>query len=143
MSVGPLPQPSPEVFRTAASVGTWRGEVFFITLFGALDAAAAAQSLERLADVVRTHGRRVPLVVDARALVAMPREARVMISERSGPLVTREAIIIGSPLTRMLANIMNTFHRPLHPQRMFTDEAEALLWVREGMVAPADPRRGA
>lgn len=61
---------------------------------------------------------------------SMPREARVLVTERCAPLVSREAIIIGSAITRMLANIMGTFHRPLHAQRLFNDAAEAFAWIR-------------
>jgi hypothetical protein len=75
--------------------------------------------------------RPLPGLVDIRRSRGIDREARVHFS---GPECARVnaavALLIGSPLSRVMGNFFLGLHKPLVPFRLFTDEAEALVWLR-------------
>jgi hypothetical protein len=77
-------------------------------------------------------GRRCrPVLVDMRRAKSMDRGAR---SYYAGPETARvqcaAALIIESPLTRVIGNFFLGLNKPLLPTRLFTSEPEAMAWLR-------------
>ena len=76
-------------------------------------------------------GRRVPQLVDGRWMKSMPREVRAYYAgaeaERN---VAAAAVLVGSPVSRTVANFVMQLARPRFPTRLFTDEAAALAWLK-------------
>jgi len=72
---------------------------------------------------------RLPLLVDMHGLKRLDRDARARFSEAD--VVTRAAFLVGSPLSRVLANFFLAVSRPTMPTRMFTSEDEAVAWLTE------------
>jgi hypothetical protein len=70
-------------------------------------------------------------LVDARAMKPQSREVR---QYNSRPEVVRRirasAVVVASPLSRAIVNLIITLTRPSMPTRLFTDEAEAREWLK-------------
>jgi hypothetical protein len=65
-----------------------------------------------------------------RAMKRLERGAREYYkNDKAG--VSAMALLVGSPVTRMLANFFMRTDTDTTPTRMFTDESTALAWLRE------------
>ncbi len=89
------------------------------------DAIAAVEAVTRL-----TGGRRSPLLVDVHDAGQVDRAGRLELS-RQDDLVSAVAAIVGTPLSRMMGNLIINVSRPRMPLRLFEDEASAVAWLRE------------
>jgi hypothetical protein len=92
---------------------------------GLEDAIAAIDAMTKLTD-----GRQSPLLVDTHDAGPQNRPARMEFARR-GDLVSAVALIVSSPLSRMMANFFLTVSKPMAPTRLFDDEASALAWLEE------------
>jgi hypothetical protein len=101
------------------------------------DARANLEASARLSG-----GRRVAVLVDLRQLKSQAADARALLAGPSAARVSRAvALLIGSPLSRVLGNFYLRFNRPETPTRLFSSEAEARAWltglpVEDGHAAP-------
>lgn len=96
------------------------------------DAHANVAAALRLAD-----GRKRAMMVDLTGVKAMTREARARYAQLdSAETAYALAMVVGSPLSRMIGNFFLGFNRAPVPTRLFATQAEALAWLREKM-----PRR--
>jgi hypothetical protein len=46
-------------------------------------------------------------------------------------VVSAIALIVGTPLTRMMGNLFLSMSKPQFPTRLFDNEASALAWLQE------------
>ncbi len=77
-------------------------------------------------------GKKFPLLVDARGIRSMTREARSQFSlkgRESG--VNAFAIVIDSSISKVVGNFFMGLNKPAVPARLFTDETEALKWLKQ------------
>lgn len=74
-------------------------------------------------------GRRVPLVVDMGATASISREARQYFAEQD--LTLAQAILIRSPVSRVIGNFFLGLNRPSCPTKLFTTEEAALEWLAQ------------
>ena len=75
-------------------------------------------------------GRRVPVLIDLRLARSLDREARALYSgEQTGNVVCAAALLIESPLSRVIGNMFTGFNKPAYPLRLFRSETEALAWL--------------
>lgn len=88
------------------------------------DAIAAFEAMAQL-----TGGRRSPLLVDMREIGPHDRATRAEWA-RHLDLVTAVALIVGTPLSRMMGNLFINMKRPTTPLHLFDNEASALAWLR-------------
>jgi hypothetical protein len=91
------------------------------------DATATIEATTQL-----TSGRRSPMLVDMRDTGPQDRATRAVWARPSAPL-SAVALIVGSPLSRMMGNLFITANRPTTPTRLFVDEASAVAWLK-GLV---------
>jgi hypothetical protein len=72
-----------------------------------------------------------PMLVDLRDIRSHSREARQLYArpESSGTL-RAAAILVGSPISRVIGNFALGFNKLVVPTRLFTSEAEALDWLK-------------
>lgn len=76
-------------------------------------------------------GHPLPFLMDIRKARGITREARSMFaSAEAATLFAATALLVGSPLSRALGNFFLGLNKPQMPTRLFTDEAEALAWLR-------------
>ncbi len=92
---------------------------------GLEDAIAAIDAMAKLTD-----GRRSPLLVDTHDSGPQDRPARMEFVRR-GDLVSAVALIVSTPLSRMMGNFFLTVTNPMAPTQLFDDEASALAWLNE------------
>ncbi len=82
-----------------------------------------------------TGGLPRPAVIDLRPVRSQTAEARSVFAGHEGATVaTAVALVVGSPLTRVLGSFYLGFNRPEVPTRLFTSIADATEWLRS--VAP-------
>lgn len=77
-------------------------------------------------------GVRVPTLLDARAARKIDREAREYYAGPENAKVTLgTAMVVGSPVGRIIGNFLIQVNRPTFPIRLFSDEAEGVRWLEE------------
>jgi hypothetical protein len=75
--------------------------------------------------------RKFPLLVDARNVKSMTREARQHLSINGREtLINSFAILFKSPLSRVIGNFFMGINRPSVPARVFDNETLALQWLK-------------
>ena len=88
----------------------------------------ATATLEAMAQL--TGGRRSPLLVDMRDTGPQDRPTRAAWTSRSD-LQSAVALIVGTPLSRLLGNLLLMVDKPQFPVRLFDSEASAVAWLKE------------
>ena len=77
-----------------------------------------------------TGGQRAPVLVDLRPIRSQTAEARAYFAGPAATAVTLAvALVIDSPLSRVLGNFFLGFNRPETPARLFTSVDEARAWL--------------
>jgi hypothetical protein len=75
-------------------------------------------------------GRPLPVLVDLRGIRSQTAEARALFAGPAAADVSiAVALLIDSPVSRVVGNFFLGFNRPLTATRLFTDEAEARTWL--------------
>ena len=87
------------------------------------DAVAAFAALAQL-----TGGRGRPLLVDLRDIGQLARPARLEFARRYDT-VSAVALVVGTPLSRIIGNLFMSMNKPLTPTRLFDKEAPAVAWL--------------
>jgi len=93
-----------------------------------IDLDAAVASTEAMAAL--TGGRRSPLLVDAHDARTQDRSTRLEFARRSD-LVSALALVVGTPLSRLMGKLSFNLSPPTTPKRLFDDEASAVAWLQE------------
>jgi hypothetical protein len=94
-----------------------------VTLADAKETMAAYLKLNK--------GKRRPLLVDTKTMKSLAREARHFYAgEQAAKVASAAAIIIGTPVSRVLGNFYLGLSNPHLPSRLFTSEDEALEWLK-------------
>ena len=77
-------------------------------------------------------GASCPVLADLREVrVGADRAAREhYVSEESSRYKSGMAMLVDSPMQRMLGNIFFFINRPPYPTRMFSEQEEALTWLQ-------------
>lgn len=87
-------------------------------------------------------GRRAPALIDLRPVRSQTAEARALFAGPDAARVSAAvALLVGSPLSRVLGNFYLRFNRPETPTRLFGSEEEAARWLR-AVAAGGDPEQG-
>ena len=95
------------------------------------DAVASLAAYAKLAGDARR-----PLLVDARGVHSIDRAARRLLSgPRAAEVCSAVALVVGSPLSRVVGNFFVGLNRPRFPVRLFDDEQRARAWLREHLSA--------
>ena len=83
-------------------------------------------------DVITVTGGKIsPLLVDTRNIHSISKEARDHFSmrERKGN-VNSIAILIHSPLSKIIGNFFMGLNKPTVPTKLFTDQRTAMAWLK-------------
>lgn len=77
------------------------------------------------------YGKKYPLIIDARGVKSISKEARDHFSLRGRESVVNAfAIIISSPLSRIIGNFFMGLNKPTVPMRLFENEKDAIKWLK-------------
>lgn len=75
-------------------------------------------------------GRRVPVLVDIRKSKGVSQKCRAYFaSEEAKEIQSACALIIDSPLSKLIGNFFIGFNKTLFPTRLFTNSNEATNWL--------------
>ena len=96
------------------------------------DAEASSIALEEV-----TGGRKRPVLVDVHDIRSQDRAGRLEFARR-GDEASAVAVIVGTPLSRMVGNIFTSMTQPVTPTRLFEDEASAVAWLQGFNREPSD-----
>ena len=78
------------------------------------------------------YGEKFPLLIDARGIRSMTREARNQFSLRGRDSGAKAfAIVIDSAISKVIGNFFMGINKPEVPARLFTSEADALKWLTQ------------
>lgn len=79
-----------------------------------------------------TNQTRMPVLVDLRGVRSQSREARDYFGGPQAAATTLAvALLISSPVSRVLANFFLRLNSTRYPTRLFNDEASAITWLLE------------
>jgi hypothetical protein len=100
------------------------------------DAPVESTDEEIISDVDKllefTGGKKVCMVIDAAPnRPPVKKEQRQIISDQLNRVVRALAIISHSPLSNMVINLYFNFKPPAYPTKLFTNDEEAVKWVKE------------
>ena len=72
-----------------------------------------------------------PILVDLREIKSISKEARDHFSMRGRkPHVTAIAMLIKSPVSKIIGNFFLGLNKPIVPTRLFTNETDAKTWMK-------------
>ena len=113
----------------------WDDEINIV--WGELDATpqsleTAQENIEAQARLRDALGKKMTRVlVDMRETTRISREARNHYAgERTASIQRATALLVASPLSAIIANFFMGLNKPQSPTRMFTNEDQAIAWLR-------------
>ena len=89
------------------------------------DARIIAKAIEQLLG----EERGLLLVDLTRLRYNVPKEVRAYLVDEVLPLVDASAVLVGTGISKIMGNIILSFHRKVMPRRLFTDKNEAINWL--------------
>lgn len=93
------------------------------------DLEAAREAIAAVAQI--SGGTRRPLFIDIRRVRAVNREARELFgSEEASRWVTAVALLVGSPVSRVIGNFLLGLNKLGVPIQLFTSESSAIDWLK-------------
>jgi len=111
---------------------TWKGEDGIVRTKVKLNANVDLNEAKENSDAVNSFyiGEKYPLIIDARGIKNITREARVQFSTNGRETyVSYFALIIGSPISRVVGNFFISINKPKVPTKLFENEKKALIWL--------------
>lgn len=90
-----------------------------------------AKENSELINSFSTNGETFPLLIDSRSIRSISKEARDFFSMNNrASCIIAFAIIIDSPLSKIIGNFFMGLNKPRVPARLFNNEEEALIWLK-------------
>ena len=78
-----------------------------------------------------SEGKKRLVLIDIKEVKSISREARQYYgSEKMTESASATALLVGSPVTRVIGSFFLGLYRPSHPVKLFTSEAEAIKWLK-------------
>jgi len=76
--------------------------------------------------------KKFPLLIDARQIKSISKEARDNFSIKNRPTnINSFAVIIDSPLSRIIGNFFMGLNKPSVPAKLFNNEQDAISWLNK------------
>lgn len=72
-----------------------------------------------------------PCLFDITNIKKTTKEARDYLAKEGNELVVASAIVVSSPMLKMMANFYVMVNKPQNPSRLFTNTDEAILWLNQ------------
>ncbi len=107
---------------------------FIISRVSPLAEVELEHAMENTRKVHEISGDQVyPILVDIRKIRSISKEARDHFAMRDRkPGVVAIALLVSSPLSRIIGNFFLGLNQPKVPTKLFTDEGMAVDWIRKG-----------
>ncbi len=124
---------SEKIIETTAYL-TWMGKDGIARTTVKLNAEVTIKEAKENSNAVNSlyTGQSFPLLVDSRQIRSISKEARDLFSlNNRSSHVNSFAILIGSPLSRIIGNFFMGLNKPRVPVKLFNSEQEALVWLKK------------
>ncbi|MBF0352678.1 MAG: hypothetical protein HQM11_16720 [SAR324 cluster bacterium] len=82
--------------------------------------------------------KRYPLLVDLRQIKAITKDARSYFANEGSKVVLALALLVSSPLSKIIGNFIISMEHYSIPTRLFTSETEAVDWLKKLVVETHD-----
>ena len=113
------------------------GETIWMDHFGIIhsDVKPVFLELEHAKEAIKTisvlaNGKKTPVVINMKNAIGTSNSARNYYSgEQSAAVISAAAMIISSPLSKILGNFYLGLNKPLFPFKLFTNEEKAIIWL--------------
>ncbi len=113
---------------------TWMGDDGIVrTKVKPLAEVSLKESIEnsRAVNSFKTE-KKYPLLIDSRNIKSITKEARDYFSIRNRETrINSFAVIINSPLSRVIGNFFMGLNKPSVPAKLFNNEADAINWLKQ------------
>jgi hypothetical protein len=77
-------------------------------------------------------GKRLPFLMDISKVRMLSRDARnYFASPEAAEVFSCTALVVASPISRAVGNFFLGLNKPLMPTRLFSTEADGLVWLRD------------
>jgi hypothetical protein len=119
--------------QTVKVARLWLGQDGIVRIIHVPNAAVTLEDAkETMAAYLKINeGVRRPLFVDTKEMKSLAREARQYYAgEEAARVASAVAIIVDTPVSRVLGNFYLGLSSPHLPSRLFTSEDEALEWLK-------------
>lgn len=119
--------------QTSRVARLWLGEDGVVRIIHVPDAEVTLEDAQdtMTAYLKLNEGKRRPLFVDTKTMRILAREARhYYAGEEAARVASAVAIIVGTPVSKVLGNFYLGLSNPHLPTRLFTDEDEAVEWLK-------------
>ncbi|MBL8613477.1 MAG: hypothetical protein JNL38_39420 [Myxococcales bacterium] len=125
-------RPVPPEATTTRTCSLWVDGPFLRARFLPAARVELADAVENLEVSARLTGGEPHLaIIDLRGLHSQSAEARALFAGPEASRVSRAvALVVGSPLTRMIGNFFLGFNKPKEPTRLCASEREAEEWLQ-------------
>ncbi|MGZ3866526.1 MAG: STAS/SEC14 domain-containing protein [Bacteroidia bacterium] len=115
---------------------TWMGEDGIVRTKVKAQAEVTLKEAQENSEVVNSFfkqtKKKYPLLIDSRHIKSISKEARDHFSIRNRETgITSFAVLIDSPLSRIIGNFFMGLNKPSVPAKLFTNEAEAVAWLKQ------------
>ena len=121
---------TPRVSTTVADLMIEDGGILLICFKP--DARLNAECIDELIDahVALADGRKHPTLADVRNLIEDDHLSRKLgAGPRPASVTSKLALLVGSPLSRLIGNFFVRVSRPAYPTRLFSEEELARRWL--------------
>jgi hypothetical protein len=119
--------------QTSRLAKIWVGEDGIVRIIWVPGAEVTLEDAREIMEAYHKlrRGRRLPLFIDTRTMKSFARGARHLFAgEEAQGCASAAAIIVDSPVTKVLANFYLGLSKPRLPSRLFSSEDEALVWLK-------------
>ena len=72
-----------------------------------------------------------PCLFDLSSIAKVTQEARDYLAKDGNAYVKASALIVSSPMVKMLANFFVAVNKPVSPTRLFTSKEPAIKWLQQ------------
>lgn len=101
-----------------------------------MDLSDAKENLEAINTLAK--GKRVPVLVDIRQSKGVSQKCRAYFAgDEAAQIQSACALLIESPLSKLIGNFFIGFNKTKFPTKLFTDESSARAWL-SSFVVPQD-----
>jgi len=115
----------------------WLGDDGIVRVIHNVDAVVTLEDAQEVMSTVMKlrSGVSRPLLVDSSSIKVLARDARQYLAgEDAAKVATAAAIIVGTPVSRVLGSFYLGLSHPKTPSKLFTSEKDALEWLKDFLV---------
>jgi hypothetical protein len=77
-----------------------------------------------------------PIYCDIRGMKSADKEARNYLAKEGSSYARAVAVVVDSPMSKIIGNIYLGLNKPITPSRLFTDQKDAIEYLKQFVTQP-------